>query len=140
MGQSTPLKPGLVLVVENEAVIRLELAAELADMGLAMLEAGSADEAIALLDAYPTIQILLTDIKMAGSMDGIRLGHHVRDRWPPVKIIVASGMIGTRFSDLPAGSVLVTKPYRPEDIRRAVTYLTGRKPSLPTDSRPVRRA
>jgi two-component system, response regulator PdtaR len=140
MGQSTPLNSPIVLVVENEALIRLELADELADMGLAMLEADSADEAIALLDAYPKIRILLTDIKMAGSMDGICLAHHVRDRWPPVKIIVASGMIGTRFSDLPAGSILVTKPYRPEDIKRAVTYLTGRKPSPPTDSRPIRRA
>ena len=140
MGQSTPLKPTLVLVVEDEALIRLELADELADMGCAMLEAGSADEAIALVDTHPKIQILLTDIKMAGSMDGIRLAHHVRDRWPPVKIIVASGMLGTRFSDLPPGAILVTKPYRPEDIRRAVTYVTGRKPSLPTDSRPIRRA
>jgi CheY-like chemotaxis protein len=138
MGQSTPLKSAIVLVVENEAIIRLELAHELADMGLAMLEVGGADEAIALLDAYPKIQILLTDIKMSGSMDGIRLAHHVRDRWPLVKIIVASGMIGTRFSDLPAGSILVTKPYRPEDIKRAVSYLTGRSP--PTDSRPIRHA
>jgi CheY-like chemotaxis protein len=140
MGQSTPLKSPIVLVVENEALIRLELSDELADMGLATLEAGSAEEAIALLDAYPKIQILLTDIKMAGSMDGIRLAHHIRDRWPPVKIILASGMTATRFSDLPAGSILVTKPYRPEDIKRAVSYLTGRKPPLPTDSRPIRHA
>ena len=140
MGQSTPLKSAIVLVVENEAIIRLELVRELADMGLAMLEAGDADEAIALLDAHPKIQILLTDIKMDGSMDGIRLAHHVRDRWPPVKIIMASGMTGTRFSDLPAGSILVTKPYGPEDIKRAVTYLTGRGPSRPNDTRPIRRA
>ena len=140
MRQSTPLKSPVVLVVENEAIIRLELAHELANMGLAMLEADSADEAIALLDAYPQIQIMLTDIKMAGSMDGFSLAYQVRDRWPPVKIIVASGMLGTRFSDLPAGSILVAKPYKPEDIKRAMSYVTGRKPPLPTDSRPIRRA
>ena len=140
MGQSTPLKSPIVLVVENEAIIRLELAHELADMGLAMLEADNADEAIALLDAYPEIRIMLTDIKMAGSIDGIRLAHQVRDRWPPVKIIVASGMLGTRFSDLPAGSILVAKPYKPEDIKRAMSYVTGRKPPLPTEARPIRRA
>jgi CheY-like chemotaxis protein len=137
MGQSTRLKPALILVVEDEALIRLELADELRDLGYILLEADGADEALILLDAYPAIAILLTDIKMLGSMDGVRLAHRVRERWPPVQIIVASGMLGTRFSDLPPGSILVPKPYRPEDIKKAVTYLTGRSRSLPTGPRPV---
>jgi CheY-like chemotaxis protein len=132
MAQSTPLRSVTVLVVENEALVRLELAQELAEMGLGILEASSADEAIAQLDAHPEIRILLTDIKMTRSIDGIRLAHHVRDRWPPIKIIVASGLVGTRFSDLPAGSIFLPKPYRPEDIKSALSYLTGRKRPLQT--------
>ena len=126
MAQCHHSKLQTVLVVEDEALVRLELADYLAELGFAVLQADSADEAIALLDADPQIAILLTDIRMAGSMDGIRLAHHVRNRWPPVKIIVASGMVGTQFSDLPPGSIFVSKPYRPADIQSAVSYLIGR--------------
>ncbi len=125
MAQSARLKPITVLIVENEAVVRIELAERLARAGLIVLDAGDADEAIALLDLHPDIQILLTDIKMPGSMDGLRLAHHVRHRWPPVKIIVMSGLAETQLSDLPLDSIFLAKPYAPDDLTAALARVMG---------------
>jgi CheY-like chemotaxis protein len=109
--------------VENEVLIRLELAAQLADMGLRVFVARDADEAIAVLDSHKDIRVLLTDVTMPGSMDGVRLAHHVRNRWPPIKIVATSGRPGTRVGDLPAGSTFFAKPYSPETLRKAIAPL-----------------
>ena len=61
------------------------------DAGFVALEADNADEAVAILEARSDIALLLTDINMPGSMDGLKLAHAVRNRWPPIKIIVVSG-------------------------------------------------
>jgi CheY-like chemotaxis protein len=120
MAQFARLSPATILVVENEALVRLELADRLASSGLTVLVASNADEAIVLLDAHPEIEVLFTDVRMPGSMDGVRLARHVRDRWPPVKIIVASGMMGAELRDLPPGSLFLSKPYAPEALAAAM--------------------
>jgi CheY-like chemotaxis protein len=125
MPRTTPTKPKTVLIVEHEALVLLELAAQLADMGLIVLTARDADEAIALLDARPEIRLLLTDIRMPGSMDGIRLAHHVRRRWPPVRIIVISGLVDTQLSQLPDDCLFLAKPYRPEGLAEALLHTMG---------------
>ncbi len=109
-----------VLIVENEAIIRLELADQLRDMGFIALEAADADEAIALLESCPGISVMFTDVTMPGSMDGLRLAHHVRLRWPPMKIIVASGKVDAQLAALPEGSIFLPKPYRPEALAEAL--------------------
>jgi CheY-like chemotaxis protein len=123
MARSKPLNPATVLIVENEALVRLEIAHVVAQAGLRALEANDADEAIALLDAHPDIVLMVTDINMPGSMDGLRLAHHVRDRWPPVKIIVASGRLETELSELPANCVFIPKPYAQETLWRALAQM-----------------
>jgi CheY-like chemotaxis protein len=131
MAQFSRLTPATILVVENEALVRLELADRLARSGLTVLVASDADEAIVLLDAHPEIEVLFTDIRMPGSMDGVRLAHHVRDRWPPVKIIVASGMTDAARRDLPHGSLFLRKPYAPEVLAGALAQMmTGSGPGL----------
>ena len=124
MPRPKPTPSTTVLIVENEAIIRLELATELREMGMVVLTAKDADDAIGILDLHPEIALLVTDIRMPGSMDGLRLAHHVRDRWPPLKIIVASGL-DTDLSQLPAGSVFLAKPYRPEGLSSAVARVAG---------------
>jgi CheY-like chemotaxis protein len=116
------LKPVTVLIVEHEWLVRCELEAQLADLGLTVLAARDADEAIQLLDSHPEIELLLTDLKMPGSMDGVRLAHHVRDRWPPVKIIVMSGLSQTALADLPEGSLFLPKPYGPGALMSALAH------------------
>ena len=114
MAQFARLSPATVLIVEHEALIRRELRVRLEEWGYTVLEAVDADEAIQLLDVHREIEVLLTDKEIPGSMDGVRLAHHVRDRWPPVKIIVSSGSRDIRPSDLPEGASLLPKPYSPD--------------------------
>lgn len=123
MPRSAPHKPTTALIVEDQAIVLIELAAQLEDMGLAVLTASNADEAIAMLDAHAEISLLLTDIRMPGSMDGLRLAHHVRHRWPPVRIIVISGLIDLDVSRLPADSIFLPKPYRPEVLTGALMHM-----------------
>jgi CheY-like chemotaxis protein len=127
MAQYIPPPRATILVVENEAIIRVELAAQLADMGLRVLVACDADHAIRLLDSNRDIRMLLTDVTMPGSMDGLRLAHHVRNRWPPIKIIATSGRVGTGVGDLPPGSTFLAKPYSPETLKQAIAPLLKEK-------------
>jgi CheY-like chemotaxis protein len=90
-----------VIVVEDETIIRMDITMSLQDEGFIVLEASNADEAIGLLDAHPEIRLMFTDIDMPGSMDGLKLAEAVRDRWPPVKIIIASGHRELRDDLLP---------------------------------------
>jgi CheY-like chemotaxis protein len=123
MARPKPLDSPAVLIVESEGLVRLELARGFRQMGLLALEARDADEAIALLADHPKIRLIVTDIRMPGSMDGIRLAHHVRNRWPPVKIIVASGRLETELSELPSGSVFLAKPFEHGTLWQAATQL-----------------
>jgi CheY-like chemotaxis protein len=75
-------KRPVVLVVEDELVLRINAAEMIAEVGFQVVEAGNADEAIAVLEARPDIHIIFTDIQMPGSMDGLRLARLVRGRWP----------------------------------------------------------
>jgi len=127
MAQFAPLKPTAILVVENEAMIRLELVDWLLDLGMAVLAANNADEAIAMMEAHPEIELLMTDIRMPGSMDGARLAHHVRGRWPPVKIVVVSGLVNTRLCDLPKGSIFMPKPFDHVSLWETLSRVAGEK-------------
>ena len=78
----------VVLVVEDEVLIRMNTAEIIEDAGFEVLEAANADEAIALLEARRDIQVIFTDIDMPGSMNGIKLAQAVRGRWPPIKMLL----------------------------------------------------
>lgn len=69
---------------------------------------------MAVLEARSDIALLLTDINMHGSMDGLKLAHAVRHRWPPIKIILVSGRAQDR--DLPTDSRFLPKPYHTENL------------------------
>ena len=101
-----------VLVVEDEVLIRMDIADQLSDEGYQVFEAGTADQAIAVLEAEPSIRLLFTDIDMPGSMDGLKFAAAVRDRWPPVKIVVTSGHRKVDIADIPDGGVFFSKPYQ----------------------------
>jgi CheY-like chemotaxis protein len=125
MAQFARLSPATILIVESEVLVRMELADRLGDTGLVVLTAGDADAAIVLLHSHPEIELMLTDIRMAGDMDGLRLAHHVRNRWPPLKIIVTSGMSGIGTADLPHGAVFLRKPFSPASLSLTLAQMTG---------------
>jgi two-component system, response regulator PdtaR len=102
----------VVLVVEDEALLRMLAVEAVEEAGYVAIEAGNADEAIVLLETRPDISVLFTDINMPGSIDGLKLAEAVRTRWPPVKIIVVSGHVEVQLASLPTGSRFVRKPYQ----------------------------
>ena len=73
-----------VLIVEDEPLIRMGAVCQIEDAGFEVYEAASADAAIALLELHKEIRLIFTDVDMPGSMDGLKLAHYVRGRWPPV--------------------------------------------------------
>jgi two-component system, response regulator PdtaR len=106
--KSTPV----VLIVEDDLLLRMLAVEVVEEAGFIALEAADADEAVALLESRLDISVLFTDVNMPGSMDGLKLAHSVRDRWPPIKILLVSGHVRLQPSELPSNSCFVGKPYR----------------------------
>ena len=115
----------VVLIVEDEFLLRMDSAAMLESAGFEVIQAGDADEAISILSARSDIRVVFTDIQMPGSMDGLKLARFVRDRWPPIKIVATSGHVHIKDDDLPAGSVFLPKPYHGPELVAALRELTG---------------
>ena len=101
----------LILVVEDNALIRWSAVDIAEEAGFAVLEAADATAAIKILESRPDVRLVFTDIEMPGSMDGIRLAHYVRDRWPPIKFLVVSGKVIIKEGQLPEGAKFLPKPY-----------------------------
>lgn len=122
------LRPGakrpLVLVVEDEPLLRMDAVDMIATAGYQVLEANSADEAVRLLEAHVDIAIVFTDIEMPGSMDGLEMAAAVRDRWPPIQIIATSGHVDIRSQDLPEGGRFIPKPYTPSQVVDLIGEMT----------------
>jgi DNA-binding NtrC family response regulator len=115
------MEQAAVLIVEEEALIRMESVDILTDAGFTALQAVNADDAVRILDVRPDIQVVFVDIKMSGSMDGLRLAHVIRDRWPPVHLILTSGQSLTNAGELPQNALFIQKPYSAEQVtNRAV--------------------
>jgi two-component system, response regulator PdtaR len=124
LGTSAIRRP-VVLIVEDEFLLRMNAAEMIGDAGFNGVEAGNADEAIAILEARPDIRVVFTDIQMPGSMDGLKLAQFVRGRWPPIKIVATSGFVNVGSDDLAEGSRFLPKPYRSEQIVAALRELTA---------------
>ena len=107
-----PKKEGpVVLVVEDECLIRLQAITMVEEAGYQVMEAANADDAIALLEARKDIRIVFTDIEMPGSMDGMKLARAIRDRWPPVELLITSGRHIVETDKLPSRGQFLPKPY-----------------------------
>jgi CheY-like chemotaxis protein len=118
------LRP-VVLIVEDEFLLRMDSAAAIEEAGFEVVQAANADEAIAILRMRSDISVVFTDIQMPGSMDGLKLARFVRDRWPPIKIIATSGLVALGEGDLPEGGVFIAKPYTATRIAATLRSLAG---------------
>jgi len=114
-----------VLVVEDEAIIRMMLVDELEDAGIAVIEADGADAAVAIMSNGATIRAVVTDVRMPGTMDGLGLAAWMRDGAPGVPIIITAGFATEPQcqSINPAITHVVRKPYRPGEVTRLLTAL-----------------
>ncbi len=115
MTRRTP-SPIVVLVVEDEPIIRMIAADALLDAGFEVLEAANADEAVRILESRADIRIVFSDIDMPGSMDGLKLAEAVRGRWPPIEIVLTSGHRKVAFRDFPERCLFIPKPYQPHNV------------------------
>src|ERR1700732_4458271 len=122
MGHTATRRP-VVLVVEDEFLIRLNAAEMIEEAGCEVVEASSADKAVAILETRLDIAVVFTDIQMPGTMDGLKLARAVRDRWPPIHIVATSGLVDVREGDLPNGGRFLQKPYSPAQLVGALREL-----------------
>jgi|SRR5579863_754274 len=115
----------VILVVEDEALVRLAAVDMLEDAGFQMIEAANSDEALKLLAADFNVQLLFTDINMPGTIDGLALAWQVHDRWPHIGIMVASAQRAPQPEEIPAGSRFEQKPYSLDTVVRHARELTS---------------
>ncbi len=123
MGLSASKRP-VVLIVEDEFLLRMEAVDMIAAAGFEAIEAADADEAIKILESRQDITVIFTDIQMPGSMDGLKLARAVRGRWPPIKIVATSGHADVQETDLPEGGRFLAKPYSPVQVTGVLRELT----------------
>lgn len=102
--------PPIVLVVEDDMMLRMRAVDMVEDAGYVPVEAVDADEAFATLQARSDIALLFTDIQMPGSMDGLQLAHAAHERWPRLKIILVSGQLELSGIQIPHNSRFFGKP------------------------------
>lgn len=121
------VSPCVVLVVEDDPLVRLAAIDIVEDAHCRSYEASNADEAMALLEAHADINVLFTDIDMPrGSMNGLTLARAARVSWPGIFLIIASGHVRIAASDLPKGSVFFAKPYSAPEITGAIETAAAR--------------
>lgn len=117
--------PPVVLIVEDEMLLRMRAVDMVEDAGYTSVEAVDADEAVTILEARSDIALLFTDIQMPGSMDGLRLAHAVHERWPPIKIILVSGALKLEKSDIPPDSRFFGKPLEAKEMIAEIQEMIG---------------
>ncbi|MEO6298874.1 MAG: response regulator [Paracoccaceae bacterium] len=118
------IPPITVLVVEDAALVRMNIVLELEDAGYRVCEAANADIALNLI-AQESVSVLFTDVDMPGSMNGLQLAALVRQRLPCMPIIVTSGHIAVAAEQLPSAGVFLTKPYLTFQVVAAIKRLLG---------------
>jgi two-component system, response regulator PdtaR len=113
MAQSAINDPPVVLLVEDELLVRMTAADELEEAGFQVLEAANADAALTILEARSDeVRVLFTDVHMPGSMDGMELAEQVHARWPHVLLLISSGYARPHPDEIPDHGRFIPKPYR----------------------------
>jgi len=117
IGSGSGDRPPLILVVEDETEIRLLTIAAIEGMGFRTLGAGNVREALDQLEDHRDIDVVVTDVRMPGEMDGADLAFTIRSRWPSIGIVVISGYFDPKVSRLPVGTSFLAKPYRTRELQ-----------------------
>ena len=118
-----PTNKVIVLVVEDEALVRMNAVGLLEDAGYEVLEASDTEHALVILESRTDIGLVFTDVEMPGAIDGIGLTHQIRERWPRMLMVVASGKAIFDENRLPVGARFFRKPYTDSIIVRAMAQM-----------------
>jgi CheY-like chemotaxis protein len=117
----------VVLLVEDEPMVRLTQVDILKEAEFWVLEAQDADEAFEILKSRPEINVVLTDVDMPGSIDGFEFARLVRQGWPEVAVLVISGKTSPGPGDLPPGAHFLHKPVRSSKLTEIVQQIIPAK-------------
>lgn len=112
-------------MVEDEPLLRMAAADMVQDAGFEVVEAADATEAVRILESRPDIRIVFTDIDTPRGLDGMKLAAAIRDRWPPVEIILTSGHLAPPRAELPMRAMFFPKPYREEQVVAAMLRMAA---------------
>jgi CheY-like chemotaxis protein len=135
-GEQAAKKP-VVLIVEDEPLVRMLGADLLTEAGFQVVEAGDSDEAVHALAAHPEIQVVFTDVNMPGPLDGLKLASLMSERRPDLKVLVGSGVVRPADGQLGAGVRFMAKPYRPAAVVESIReMLQPSADDLRADPRP----
>ncbi len=112
----------VVLLVEDEALIRLPLVLALEDRGFSVIEASSGDQALTALQEGLVVDLVISDVQMPGSTNGIALADHVRSSRPDVPVVLTSGRAQ---SPMRPNVPFLFKPLDPDRLADLVEWLLG---------------
>jgi CheY-like chemotaxis protein len=117
MHSDISIKPIVVIVVEDEPMVRMAAVGAFEDAGFEVLEGKNAHAAMLILQSDGArVQALFTDVEMPGAMDGLMLAHQIHLDWPNIRVMVASGQVNPGADDMPANSRFFKKPYNLADV------------------------
>ena len=108
-----------ILLVEDEALLRVMAEEDLCDMGHHVTAAGDGDAALEIIESGVEVDVLITDIRMPGTVDGWELARRASAILPSLAVIYVSGYPGETHDPLP-GSQFIKKPYRLADLEAAL--------------------
>ena len=115
-----------VLLVEDEALLRMDAAEFLAEEGFIVIGSGTGEHAASVIGGHPDdMHILFTDVHLPGTLNGVQLAHLARKRWPSIAILIVSGRTQPSQEDMPPGSRFLPKPYAPHIVIRHLRALVA---------------
>ncbi len=124
MGQRNPISRQVVLVVEDDPLLRMMAVDLVEDAGFDAIEACDSDEAVEILQTRPDVRVLFTDVDMPGKMDGVALANWARRSVVPLGIVLTSGHYRPEEEDLPDRSIFFAKPYDFEKVMKTLRLMS----------------
>jgi CheY-like chemotaxis protein len=110
----------VVLVVEDEPLVRFDAIQSLEDAGFEVVDAYDADHALIVLESRPDVRAVFTDVHMPGKLNGVELARLVHQRRPDIRVLVTSGVMHVSGDDLPEGGHFVPKPYDASQVANLI--------------------
>jgi two-component system, response regulator PdtaR len=123
MSVGTPETSSVVLVVEDDALLRLDAADHLEGAGFEVVEAANAAQALQVMKTRPDVRVLFTDVEMPGPLDGMELARKVHEQWPNVQLLITSGNNRPAKADIADHGHFLAKPYRTQDVINEINAL-----------------
>jgi CheY-like chemotaxis protein len=122
---AVPDRKPVIIVSEDEFLVRMFTADFLDEAGFEVLEARNAHEALRLLESRPDVAAIVTDVEMPGAIDGLELARRVRQGTPGIAVVIVSGRVRPAPHQVPSGAKFVSKPFEPSTVLGMLQDLMG---------------